>query len=83
MSSLRSSVVQMASPIGLEMLKLLDGRRDRETLVTELANRAAGDPKFVPPGQPPQSASWWRERLATEVESGLGMAAKMALLVEE
>ncbi|HJZ91949.1 MAG TPA: class I SAM-dependent methyltransferase [Gemmataceae bacterium] len=83
MSSLRSTVVQMASPIGLEMFKLLDGRRDRETLVTELANRAAGDPKFVAPGQPPQPASWWRERLATEVESGLAMAAKMALLVEE
>ena len=82
-TSLRPSVVRMESPITREMVRLLDGTRDGAALLNDLSDRAADDPRFAAPGDTPQSAGWWRERLAPQIDAGLASVARMALLVEE
>jgi hypothetical protein len=76
-------VVRLDNAITREMVRLLDGTRDRSTLLADLADRAAADPRFTAPGDPQQPAAWWRDRLAPQIEAGLASVAKMALLVEE
>jgi SAM-dependent methyltransferase len=83
LTSLRPSVVRMENPITREMVRLLDGTRDRSALLNDLAAHAAGDPAFAAPGDPPRSADWWRERLGSQIEGGLASVARMGLLVEQ
>jgi SAM-dependent methyltransferase len=83
LTSVRPSVVRMDNPISRELLRLLDGTRDRAAILADLADRAADDPRFCAPNDPPRSAAWWKEQLAPQIEAGLAMAAKTALLVEE
>src|SRR5204862_5930210 len=82
-TSLRPSISRMESPITREMLRLLDGTRDHATLLNDLAERAAANPDCRPPDAPAQSPDWWREKLASQIEPGLAMAARNALLIEE
>jgi SAM-dependent methyltransferase len=82
LTSLRPSIVRMENPISRELLRLLDGTRDRAAILTDLADRAAGDPQFTPPNESPRSAAWWRDQLAPQIEPGLAMAAKTALLMD-
>jgi SAM-dependent methyltransferase len=81
-TSLRPSVVRLENPITRELVQLLDGTRDQEALLADLANRAAADPRFTAPGDSPQPAAWWRDRLAPQIEGGLASVARMALLEE-
>lgn len=82
LTSLRPSIVRMENPISRELLRLLDGTRDRAAVLIDLAERAAADRRFTPPNESPRPATWWRDQLAPQIEPGLAMAAKMALLVE-
>jgi len=82
LTSLRPSVVRMENPITREMVRLLDGTRDRSALLNDLAIRAAADAAFAAPGDPPRSADWWRERLGPQIEGGLSSVTRMGLLVE-
>lgn len=79
-TSLRPSVVHMESPITRELVRLLDGTRDQNQLLADLAERAAADPRFTAPGDPQQPAAWWREKLAPQIDDGLASVARMALL---
>ena len=83
LTSLRPSVVRMENPITRELVRLLDGTRDRTALLADLAGRAAADPRFTAPGDPRQPAEWWRDRLGPQLDGGLESAARLALLVEE
>ncbi len=84
LTSLRPSMVRLDSVLALELVRLLDGSRDRTTLLHALAQRMAVLP--VPGddgGERLQSADWWLMQLAPKLEEGLQQAARMALLVEE
>src|SRR5262245_6469463 len=83
LTSLRPSIVRMENPITREMVRLLDGTRDRATLLVDLADRAAAEPRFAAPGDPPRPAAWWQERLAPQIDGGLASVARMALFEEE
>jgi SAM-dependent methyltransferase len=83
LTSLRPSVVRLDNPITREMVRLLDGTRDRSALLNDLAEHATADARFTAPGDPRQPAAWWRERLGPQLETGLESVARMALLVEE
>jgi hypothetical protein len=82
-TSLRPSVVRLDNPITREMVRLLDGTRDRSALLNDLADHAAADPRFTAPGDPRQPAAWWRDKLGPQLEAGLASVARMALLVDE
>ncbi|WP_158497806.1 class I SAM-dependent methyltransferase [Pseudoxanthomonas suwonensis] len=82
-TTLRSGVVRIADPVTRMLLRLLDGTRDREALLQDLAQRLADDPMALPDGQPPLSAGEWRVRLGKELERGLAEALGLALLVDE
>ena len=82
-SSLRHSVVRVDNPVTRELLLLLDGTRDAASVLSGLSERAAADPSFAAPGDPPRSAQWWRETLAPQIDAGIAMAATTAMLVEE
>lgn len=78
-TSLRPSVVRLENPLTRELVRLLDGSRDRAALLDALAGRMAARP--APPGEPARSPDWWREQLAPQIDAGLAQAAKLALLV--
>ncbi len=80
-TSLRPAMVQIESQVTRELLRLLDGTRDRRALALALAQRMTDLPP--PEGEPAQDAAWWLEKLAPQLEQGLQQVAKMALLVEE
>jgi len=82
-TSLRPSVVKLENPITRELVRLLDGTRDRGKLLSDLAEHAAADPRFASPGDPPQPVEWWREKLGPQIDGGLASVARMALLVDE
>jgi hypothetical protein len=83
LTSLRPSIVRVDNPITRELLSLLDGTRDRGSLLFDLADHAASDPRFTPAGEPRQPAEWWRERLSPQLEAGLAAASRMAVLLAE
>ncbi|HEY9540062.1 MAG TPA: hypothetical protein VIR05_00280 [Luteimonas sp.] len=80
-ASLRPSVVRLESPLTRELLRLLDGTRDRAALPAALAARMANDTALIPPGEPARPASWWREHLETRIDEGLAQVVRLALLV--
>lgn len=80
-TSLRPSVVRLENPLTRELLRLLDGTRDRAALLTALAARMASDTALIPPGEPARPATWWREHLETQIDDGLAQVARLALLV--
>jgi methyltransferase-like protein len=84
-TSLRPSMIRIDSPLALELIRLLDGQRDREQLVRDLAKRMAALPMQTAggstgEGQPQQDAAWWRETLIGQLEAGLAQTARMGLL---
>src|SRR5262249_32902468 len=81
LTSLRPSVVRLENPITRELVRLLDGTRDRNALLADLAGRAAADPRFTAPGDPRQPAESWRDRLGPQLGGGARTAAGPALLV--
>ena len=84
LASLRPSMVRLDSQLGLELVKLLDGKRDRTALLQALVERMQGFPVADADGNAAiQSAAWWRNHLAGQLESGLQLACKMALLDAE
>jgi len=80
-TSLKPSVVALETALARELVALLDGTRDRERLLDDLAARVAAHPDSRPAGNEPRPASWWQEQLAPQIESGLAGAARNALLV--
>lgn len=83
LTSLRPSMVRLDSVLALELVRLLDGSRDRATLLRDLAARMAELPMPDDNGEETlQPESWWREQLAPKLEDGLQQTARMALLVE-
>ena len=80
-TSLRPSMIRIDSRLALELIRLLDGSRDRATLLHDLAERMARLP--VDDANADQAAhdpAWWREALASRLEAGLEQTARMALL---
>lgn len=81
LTSLRPSMVRIDSRLALELVRLLDGTRDRGAILHDLAERMASLP--IPDdegGESYQAAGWWREQLASKLEDGLRQTARMALL---
>ncbi len=84
LTSLRPSMVRLDSLLALELVRLLDGSRDRATILRDLAERMAVFP--IPGkdgGERLQTADWWREHLAPKLEEGLHQISRMALLVAQ
>jgi methyltransferase-like protein/SAM-dependent methyltransferase len=82
LTSLRPSIIRMENPISREMLRLLDGTRDRAELLDGLVERASRDSKFLKPGDTPKTKEWWREKIEPQLDQGLVMAVKNGLLAE-
>jgi len=83
-TSLRPSMIRIDSPLALEMIRLLDGSRERDALLHDLAERMAALPVVDnESGQPRHDPAWWRDALAGQLESGLLQTARMALLEPE
>jgi methyltransferase-like protein len=82
LTSLRPSIVRMENPVSREMLRLLDGTRDRVALLDDLTKRASGDPRFLKPGDSPKTKEWWREKIESQLDQGLAQAAMNGLLAE-
>jgi hypothetical protein len=80
--SLRPSMVRLESRIALELVRLLDGSRDRAALARDRAARLA---VFPVPGDDGvdtlHDGDWWQEQLSTRQEDGLQQTARMALLL--
>lgn len=82
-TSLRPSMIRIDSPLALELIRLLDGSRDRATLLHDLAERMAALPVDDRAGdgkQHSQDPARWREVLAGQLEAGLSQTARMGLL---
>jgi len=83
-TSLRPSMIRIDSRLALELIRLLDGTRERAALLHDLAERMATLPVDDAAGSnPPHDPAWWREVLADKLESGLEQTARMALLEPE
>ena len=83
-TSLRPSMIRIDSPLALELIRLLDGSRDRDALLHDLAARMAALPvDDGEGGQQPHGPAWWREALAGQLDAGLMQTARMALLEPE
>ena len=82
LTSLRPSMIRIDGRLALELIRLLDGSRDRERLLHDLAERMASLPVDSDAANVEQQhdPAWWRETLADKLESGLQQAARMALL---
>ncbi|GHB95987.1 methyltransferase regulatory domain-containing protein [Thermomonas carbonis] len=84
-TSLRPSMIRIDSRLALELIRLLDGRRDREQLLHDLAERMAALPADDADGNGedkphPHDPAWWRQALAGQLEAGLLQTARMGLL---
>ena len=81
-TSLRPSMIRIDSPLALELIRLLDGSRDRATLMHDLAERMAALPVDASVGgdHALRDAAWWRAALAGQLEAGLSQTARMGLL---
>ena len=84
-ANLRPSIVSMDSRPAIELLRLLDGTRDREAILADLADRMATFPVPGQEGEPAimHPASWWRDALAPTLEDALALCVRNALLVDE
>ena len=83
-ASLRPSLVRLDSQLGLELVKLLDGERDRPALLQALVERMTNIAVPGADGTPSlQSTEWWQQQIASQLEDGLHLAARMALLDAE
>jgi len=83
-ASLRPSMARLDNGVTLELVRLLDGTRDRTTILRELSERMARH--SIPDGDGNQvvyPAEWWRERLAPQLEDGLRQIARMSLLADD
>lgn len=83
-TSLRPSMVRLDSRLALELVRLLDGKRDRAAILHDLSQRMAALP--MPDdagGETFQPVEWWQQQLAGKLEDGLQQTARMALLAEE
>jgi methyltransferase-like protein len=81
-TSLRPSMVRLDSRLALELLRLLDGHRDRAAIRNALAERMAALP--MPDnegGETFRDVAWWQQQLATTLDEGLRQTARMGLLV--
>lgn len=84
LTSLRPSMVRLDTRLALELVRLLDGSRDRNAILRDLATCMATLPVADGDGNDVlQSTDWWQAQLATKLEDGLRQTARMALLVEE
>lgn len=86
-TSLRPSMIRIDSALALELIRLLDGRRDRGRLLHDLAARMAALPVEGDAAdgkgegkRHPRDPAWWREALAGQLEAGLLQTARMGLL---
>ena len=82
-TSLRPSMIRIDSRLALELIRLLDGQRDREHLLLDLAERMAGLPADDRDGEGaphPHDPAWWHQALAAQLEAGLLQTARMGLL---
>jgi SAM-dependent methyltransferase len=83
-ASLRPSMARLDNAVTLEVVRLLDGTRDRTRILVDLAARMAKHPIPDGDGNPVlHPAEWWRERLAPQLEEGLQQVARMSLLAED
>lgn len=83
-TSLRPSMIRIDGGLGLELIRLLDGSRDRDALLHDLAERMSTLPvDDAGNGQERHDTAWWRDALAGKLEAGLLQAARMALLDAE
>ena len=83
-ANLRPSMVRLDSKPALELLQLLDGTRDRATILQDLAARMAQHEVPGSDGTPTtHSADWWREQLAPSLEQAMALCVRNALLMEE
>ncbi len=84
-ANLRPSMVRLDSTPALELLRLLDGTRDRNAILHDLAIRMTEHP--VPTGngddRETHPAEWWRGQLAPTLEQALDLCVRNALLVGE
>ena len=84
-ANLRPSMVRLDSMPALELLRLLDGTRDRTAILHDLAIRMTQHP--VPTGdgddRETHPAEWWRGQLAPTLEQALDLCVRNALLVGE
>jgi methyltransferase-like protein len=79
-TNLHHEPVTMDVPFHRALLALLDGTRDRETLVKELSDRIEGGSIPVP-GVDPAARSRWEPLIVREVEASLERLARFALLL--
>ena len=83
LTSMRPSMVRLDSIPARELLRQLDGRKDRSAILYGLA---ASMSAMEIPGSDGrverQPIDWWLEQLGPNLEDGLRDAARMALLVE-
>lgn len=83
-ASLRPSLVSLDTRLALQLVRLLDGNRDRDTILRDLAHHMS---KLPVPGddgdQAVESEEWWRQVLAPQLAEGLQQIARMGLLVEK
>ena len=81
-TSLRPSMVRVDSVLAVELIRLLDGTRDRPALRRDLAARMVEREASAPAADAsPRDAGWWEAWLDETLEDGLRQTARMALLV--
>ena len=76
-TNMRHINVEVEDELGRQLLMLLDGTRNRETLLEELSRRPILEENKAPIQDPRRA----RERLARKLEENLEKVAKLALLV--
>lgn len=77
-TTLRHTPVRIDNPLSCALISMLDGSRDRATLLTDLVKWARANPA---PGLSPPPEGELRERLGGQIDTGLESAAAMALLL--
>lgn len=85
LASLRPSLVRLDNALGLALVKLLDGTRDRAALLQALAQHMMSQPIPAQDGATEgemvlQPLAWWLHQLDGQLDDGLRMIAHMALL---
>ena len=84
-ANLRPSLVRLDSRPAMELLRLLDGTRNRDAILRDLANRMAdvGVPGDNEGELVRHDAAWWEQQLGPTLEDALALCVRMALLVED
>ncbi len=77
-TSLRHASIDVQNDLSRELIRLLDGSRDRAMLIDDLVTWAGAHP---PPGEATPSPSELRQRFTDNIEQGLETIAAMGLLV--